>query len=66
WAPVDPPAFLDHAGAEILLIGTSDDVTGDDELDIEPDDTTPEDMLAQLRLDAEEHPVEPLVDGAWA
>lgn len=60
WAPADPPALLDHPGVELLFIGATGDVG---ELWTESADAG--DPSEQLRLRAEEHPVEPLVEGGW-
>lgn len=61
WVAVDPPRFLDHEGVEVLFIGARPDAEGSWEQDQETADP-----YEQLRLDAEEHPREPLVEGAWA
>lgn len=64
----DPPEFLDHAGAEILLMSAPDD-PGEElgiELDPERETEATADLFAELRLRAETHPVEPLLAGKWA
>lgn len=65
----DPPAFLDHEGAELLLMGTSEPA---EEL-LAAVDLTPQretlataDLLRELGLDREEQPLEPLLEGSWA
>lgn len=61
WTAVDPPAFLDHEGVELLFIGAGTEAEGAWE-----DDQDAPDPYEQLRLDRGEHPTEPLVDGSWA
>ncbi|MDP9021743.1 MAG: hypothetical protein M3N57_03400 [Actinomycetota bacterium] len=63
WLAADPPAFLDHEGAEFVLIGAREDVDVDGTPPLDPDDA--DDLLRQLDLDREEHPPTPLRDGAW-
>ncbi len=61
WLAVDPPSFLDHRGAELLLVGRSGDADVDLEADDAPDDAR--EVLAQLRLDRR---TVPLREGEWA
>ncbi len=67
WLAADPPAFLDYEGAEILLIGAAEDVDvgGGPEgtPDLDPDRV--DDLYRRLRLDREEHPATPLIEGGW-
>lgn len=64
----DPPDFLNYEGAELLLIGSTDDIS--EELDItldtekETEDTA--EVFSDLHLRRSEHPVEPLFKGEWA
>jgi hypothetical protein len=65
---VHPPAFLDHEGAEILLMGSADD-PGEElgvELDPERETEATADLFKELRIARENHPVEPLLEGRWA
>ena len=65
---VDPPEFLNHDGAELLLIAASDDV--DEELGISLDpqdeDENKAEVFEELRLKKSKQTVKPLVEGAWA
>jgi len=65
---VDPTDFLDHAGAELLLIGAAEDVSEElgISLDAEHETVDTADFFADLRLDREQHPTEPLLKGEWA
>jgi hypothetical protein len=49
WLAVDPPAFLDDAGAEVVLIGGRDDLGTDLGLDLQPQ---PEDESRSRRTRA--------------
>lgn len=68
FANVDPPEFLNHEGAELLLIGAGGDVSEElgIELDAERESADSAKILADLKLDSEEHPTEPLLKGEWA
>ncbi|MDP8971440.1 MAG: hypothetical protein M3N52_13265 [Actinomycetota bacterium] len=63
WIAADPVDLLDHEGAEILLIGAREDVEVDGTPPLEPDDEVQ--LLHQLDLDRDEHPVAPLLEGEW-
>lgn len=67
WLAVDPPSFLDHAGAELLLVSQTADLS-DREVEVEvqdaPDD--PDEVFRQLRLDRGKHATTPLLEGQWA
>ena len=65
---VNPPDFLDHEGAEILLMGSADD-PGEElgvELDPERETEATADLFQELRMAKDSHPVEPLLAGKWA
>ena len=63
FAPLDPD-LLDVAGLELVLIGASDDVEG--ELGIHLDANSERlELLRDLRLDQNEHPLAPALDGTW-
>jgi hypothetical protein len=67
FIPLDPPDFLDHVGAELLLIGATQDVTGELGIRLDPEretDTTA-DIFEDLRLERSEHPIAPLLTGRW-
>jgi hypothetical protein len=63
WIGAEPVELLDHEGAEILLVGAEEDVDVDGPPPLEPDDQA--DLLRQLRLERDEHPVRPLFEGEW-
>ncbi len=68
WLPVDPPSFLDHAGAELLLVDGASRLE-DGDVDLEPHDDASDDadeVLAQLRLNRRDHPRMALLEGQWA
>ncbi len=62
------PAFLDHAGTELVLIGAGGDVSAalGIELDAERESLRTADLFTDLALDRREHPIAPLIDGAWS
>ncbi|HJX27361.1 MAG TPA: hypothetical protein VJ885_05575, partial [Thermoanaerobaculia bacterium] len=65
---VNPPDFLDHDGAELLLMGSADD-PGEElgiDLDAEQETEATSDLFKELRMARERHPVEPLLAGKWA
>ncbi len=68
WHPADPPAFLDHQGVELILIGGR--VAPDDELGIElepqPEDEANAEVFRDLHLDRSERTLRPLFEGKWA
>ncbi len=64
WLAVDPPSFLDHSRAELLFGTQTTDLGMHLESQDRPDDAS--EALAQLRLDQDEHPAEPLLEGQWA
>lgn len=65
---VDPPDFLDHEGAELLVMGSAEDPGGELGIDLEPERETEAtaDLFKELRTVKERHPVEPLLAGKWA
>lgn len=67
FAALDPPAFLDHENAEIVLIGAARDVRQElgIELDPEVEDERDADIFRDLRLERTRHPVGPLFEGRW-
>lgn len=68
FVAVDPPDFLDHQGAEVLLMGSADDPGEDLGVDLDPERETEEtsDLFNELKVARERHPVEPLLAGKWA
>lgn len=65
FADVDPPDFLDHEGAEFLLIAASDI---QDELGIHIDNSKSESsagIFEDLKMDRSERSTKPLFQGEW-
>lgn len=66
FADVDPTAFLDHEGVEVLFVGAHEET---DELGIKLDpkdeDEESSELLRKLRLPQDEAPREPLTEGKW-
>lgn len=67
FAPLDPPAFLDHPGAEIVLIGAAHDASAelDINLDAEVERAARSTIFEDLRIGREDRPTEPLFAGQW-
>lgn len=70
---VHPPEFLDHEGAEVLLMGSADDPGGELGVELDPEQETEAtaDLFKELRIACDDrsrgdHPVEPLLQGRWA
>jgi hypothetical protein len=64
----DVPEFLDHAGAEILLVAASQDVSGElgIALDRRHETEATADIINDLRMRKSRHPIKPLFAGEWA
>jgi hypothetical protein len=64
---VETPEFLDHEGAELLLIASSEDVKSELGIELDPQHETEStaEILNDLRLRKREHPLEPLFSGKW-
>jgi hypothetical protein len=64
---LDPPDLLDYEGSELLLIGASDDVSGELglELDAEHETEATAEIFGDLKLEKSLHPVRPLLEGEW-
>lgn len=74
FAPVDPPEFLDYEGAEIILIGVTEDIKAElHEAGKELEKTEEKDekkvsenkLYEELHLSKKEHPPQPLMRGEW-
>jgi hypothetical protein len=63
----NPPDFLNYEGAELLLIGAAADVKAELGIDLDPQRETERtaEIFRQLKLERDEHPVEPLFTGEW-
>ncbi len=67
FSDADPPDFLDYEGAEMILIGASEEPVRDLGLKLKPEDESESsaDVFKDLKLEREKHPVEPLFKGRW-
>jgi hypothetical protein len=67
FAPLEPE-MLDFPGTELVLIAASVDVRRELDLvlDEQHESATEAAIFNDLALDAREHPIEPLIHGAWA
>ncbi|WKZ34006.1 MAG: hypothetical protein QY316_06305 [Thermodesulfobacteriota bacterium] len=67
FADADPPDFLDYEGAEMILIGASEEPIKELGLALKPKDETESsaDIFKDLKLEREKHPVKPLLKGKW-
>jgi hypothetical protein len=67
FMPVDPPNFLDYEGAEVLLIGASEDVSEELDVQLHPQEETAAtaEIFKDLHLDRARHPTKPLFEGIW-
>jgi hypothetical protein len=63
----DPPALLDFEGIEFILIGAAGDVRQELGIDLKPERERVEraDIFRLLKLEPEEHPIQPLLKGEW-
>jgi hypothetical protein len=63
----DPPAFLDFEGIEFVLIGATEDVRQELGIDLKPERERIDraDIFRELKLEPEEHPLQPLLKGEW-
>lgn len=67
FAPCLPPDFLDHGGAEFVLIGAGAEIGPElgITLPAEKEELDTAEILNDLRLARSRHPVEPLIKGEW-
>jgi len=66
WIGADPPEFLDHEGAELVLI--AGDESGEDlgiDLEPEPEDEESAEVFRDLHLERSERSIKPLFEGTW-
>jgi hypothetical protein len=65
---VDPPEFLDYEGAELLLIGATNDVRAELGIELHPQHESEASaaIFSDLKIERSVHPIEPLVSGKWA
>ena len=64
---VDPPNFLNYEGAEVLLVGASEDIAGELGLQLHPQTETAAtaEIFNDLRLERSPHAMTPLFEGQW-
>jgi hypothetical protein len=64
---VDPPNFLNYEGAEVLLVGASEDIAGELGLQLQPQAETAAtaEIFNDLRLERSRHAMKPLFEGQW-
>lgn len=67
FIPVNPPDFLNYPGAELLLIGASDDISEELGIDLKPEDMTfnTAEIFTDLKLWKNERTIKPLFEGQW-
>jgi len=66
WLAADPPEFLDHEGAELVLIGGRlGDADPGIDLDPQPEDERNAEIFKDLRLEKSRRTVKPLFEGVW-
>lgn len=64
---INPPEFLNYQGAEIILIGAKEDIGKElgIKADLEKETNYEADIFKDLKLEKEQHPLEPLFKGKW-
>ena len=64
---LDSPDFLDHEGAEIVVVGASQHVFDELGLELDPEHETGATaaIFTDLRLEKSVHPLRPLFEGRW-
>ncbi len=67
WLPADPPDFLDHEGAELVLIGGRVEADADLGIDLEPqpEDEENAEVFKDLHLEKSDRTIKPLFEGTW-
>jgi hypothetical protein len=66
FIPLDPPDFLDHEGAEIVLVGAKRSVGAlGVRLDARRETQATAEIFTDLRMEPSLHPVGPLLEGKW-
>lgn len=66
WSPADPPEFLDHEGAELVLIGGRE--AGEElgiELDPQPENEEDSEVFKDLHIARSDRTFKPLFEGTW-
>jgi hypothetical protein len=67
FAPLDPPDFLDHEGAELVLIAAGGDAAEELGVSLDPEEESVQeaDVFSTLGLRPGEQPDQPLLRGEW-
>jgi hypothetical protein len=67
FVDLDPPDFLNYPGTELVLIGATADATRELGVQLHPRRKREEsaDTFAELKLEPDLHPAEPLLAGKW-
>jgi hypothetical protein len=67
FIPLDPPDFLNHEGAEVLLVGAGQDLASVSGLRPVPEHETEAAaaIFTDLRMEETLHPIRPLLEGTW-
>jgi len=67
FVDLNPPDFLDHEGAELMLIGANEHPDEELGISLEPEKETQAsaDVFRDLKLERDQHPTEPLFEGRW-
>lgn len=67
FIPADPPDFLNHPGAQIVLISASGDPEDELDLELHPQEESEStaEIFNDLRLEKSRQPVKPLLEGEW-
>jgi hypothetical protein len=65
FTALDPPAFLDHEGVELVLVGAAERPERELGIELDPQDESvlDADVFSDLDLDREARPIAPLVQG---
>ncbi len=67
FSEVEPVEFLNHEGAEIMLVSASEDIRGELDITLDTDDENraSADIFKDLHVDEKKRPTEPLFAGVW-
>ncbi|MBW3599832.1 MAG: hypothetical protein KY475_21495 [Planctomycetes bacterium] len=67
FSEVDPPDFLNHEGAEFVLVSAAEDVSKELGLELHPQTETEStaEIFNDLRIEKSKHPLTPLFEGEW-
>jgi hypothetical protein len=67
FIPLDSPEFLDHEGAELVIVGAKPEVARTLGVQLNPEHETlaTAEIFTDLRMEQALHPLRPLIDGSW-